>query len=131
VQFDLFDCEPLYDKIFGADETRPYTGNFGSAGYGSRKLVRIMGSLFIISFFALVLSIFGKILTFAKFLPELLRSKISENLDKIYWNYIFSFIKQNFIMLVMGSILNITNIEISVPQPSSRRLEVQTLGMTG
>ncbi len=84
-----------------------------------------------ISLIALVLSIFGKILTFAKFLPELLRSKISENLDKIYWNYIFSFIKQNLIMLVMGSILNITNIEISVPQPSSRRLEVQTLGMTG
>jgi len=124
VQFDLFDCEPLYEKIFGADETRPYTGNFGSAGYGSRKLVRIMGSLFMMSLIALGLSIFGKILTFAKFLPEPLRSKISGNLDKIYWNYVLSFIKQNFIMLVMGSILNITNIEMPVPQPPSRRLEI-------
>ena len=124
MQFDLFDCEPLYEKIFGADETRPYTGNFGSAGYGSRKLVRIMGSLFMMSLIALGLSIFGKILTFAKFLPEPLRSKISGNLDKIYWNYVLSFIKQNFIMLVMGSILNITNIEMPVPQPPSRRLEI-------
>ena len=124
MQFDLFDCEPLYEKIFGADETRPYTGNFGSAGYGSRKLVRIMGSLFMMSLIALGLSIFGKILTFAKFLPEPLRSKISGNLDKIYWNYVLSFIKQNFIMLVMGSILNITNIEMPVPQPPYRRLEI-------
>ena len=124
MQFDLFDCGPLYEKIFGADETRPYTGNFGSAGYGSRKLVRIMGSLFMMSLIALGLSIFGKILTFAKFLPEPLRSKISGNLDKIYWNYVLSFIKQNFIMLVMGSILNITNIEMPVPQPPSRRLEI-------
>ena len=131
MQFDLFDCEPLYDKIFGADETRPYTGNFGSAGYGSRKLVRIMGSLFMISLIALVLSIFGKILTFAKFLPEPLRSKISGNLDKIYWNYVLSFIKQNFIMLVMVGILNITNTEIPVPRPPSRRLEVQNLGIAG
>jgi hypothetical protein len=84
-----------------------------------------------ISLIALVLSIFGKILTFAKFLPEPLRSKISGIIDKIYWNYVLSFIKQNFIMLVMGSILNITNIEMPVPQPTSRRLEVQTLGMTG
>jgi hypothetical protein len=83
------------------------------------------------SLIALVLSIFGKILTFAKFLPEPLRSKISGNLDKIYWNYVLSFIKQNFIMLVMGGILNITNTEIPVPQPPSRRLEVQNLGMTG
>ena len=131
MQFDLFDCEPLYDKIFGADETRPYTGNFGSAGYGSRKLVRIMGSLFMISLIALVLSIFGKILTFAKFRPEPLRSKISGNLDKIYWNYVLSFIKQNFIMLVMGSLLNITDIEMPGQEPPSRRLEVQTLGIAG
>ena len=131
MQFDLFDCGPLYDKIFGEDETKPYTGNFGSAGYGSRKLVRVMGSLFIMSLITLVLSMFGKILTLAKFLPEPLRSKISEYLNKIYWNHVLSFIKQNFIMLVMGSLLNITNIEMPVPQPSSRRLDVQTLGITG
>jgi hypothetical protein len=25
VQFDLFDCSPLYNQMFGTDETLPYS----------------------------------------------------------------------------------------------------------
>jgi hypothetical protein len=74
-----------------------------------------MGSIFIISFFSLTLSLLGKLLLFAKFLPDPLNSKISELLAKFYWNGVFAFIKQNYIMLVMGSLLNITNINLAVP----------------
>ena len=122
MQFDLFDCDPLYDQIFGVDDTEPYTSNFESAGYGSRQLVRIMGSFFMISFISLVLSLLGRILLFAKFLPASLRSKISDLVSKFYWNCVFSSINQNYIMLVMGSLLNITNINMAVPQTPSRRL---------
>ncbi len=93
MQFDLFDCHPLYDQIFGVDETEPYTDNFGSAGYGSRQLMRIMGSLFMMSLISLALSLLLRILLFVKFLPAPLRSKISEFLNKIYWNYVLGFIK--------------------------------------
>jgi hypothetical protein len=34
-------------------------------------------------------------------------------------------------MLVIGSLLNITNINIAAPLPPSRRLGVQTSGVTG
>jgi hypothetical protein len=34
-------------------------------------------------------------------------------------------------MLVMGSLLNITDIEMPGLEPPSRRLEVQTLGIAG
>ena len=81
-----------------------------------------MGSLFVLSFITLAFTLLLRILLFVKFLPAPLRSKISDFLSKIYWNIVFGFIKQNYIMLVMGSLLNITNIEIAVPLKSSRRL---------
>ncbi len=93
MQFDLFNCDPLYDQIFDVDETKPYTDNFTYAGYGSRQLVRIMGSLFIISFISLALSILGRVLLFAKFLPASLRSKISDFLERFYWNIVLGYIK--------------------------------------
>jgi hypothetical protein len=64
--------------MFGADETQPYSDNFLAAGYGSRQLVRIMGSLFITTFCLLTLSLSARILLFAKFLSEKLRSKIEK-----------------------------------------------------
>ena len=79
-----------------------------------------MGSVFVISFAFLVLILLSRILLFAKFLPDTVRSKISSFLDKFYWNGVFSYIKQNYIMLVMGSLLNITN--TSLPPPSARNL---------
>jgi hypothetical protein len=120
VQFDLFDCGPLFDQLFGADDTKPYTSNFESAGYGSRQLARTMGSQFAITFVLLVLSMLLRILLCAKFLPDIVRSKISDFLFNIYWNGVFSYIKQNYIMLVMGSLLNITNINTALLKPSAR-----------
>jgi hypothetical protein len=64
--------------MFGADETQPYSANFFAAGYGSRQLVRIMGSLFMTTFCFITLSLFAKILLFAKFVPAILRSKIEK-----------------------------------------------------
>ncbi len=92
VQFDLFDCGPFFDQLFGVDDTKPYTINFKFAGYGSRQLSRTMGSLFVLSFLSLVLSLVLRILLFAKFLPDIVRSKISDFLVKIYWNGVISFI---------------------------------------
>jgi hypothetical protein len=110
VQFDLFDCNPLYNQIFGPDKTQPYSANFLAAGYGSRQLVRIMGSLFMTTFCFITLSLCARILLFAKFLPAICRSKIEKKLGTIYWNGFYGYIKQNYIMLLMGSLLNITNI---------------------
>ncbi len=120
MQFDYFDCEPLYDKLFGVDETEPYTSNFEFSGYSSRQLARNMGSVFVISFFFLVLILLLKILLFARFLPDTVRSKISSFLDKFFLNGVFSYVKQNYIMLVMGSLLNITN--TALPIPAARNL---------
>jgi hypothetical protein len=61
-----------------------------------------------------------RILLCAKFLPDIVRSKISDFLVNIYWNGVFSYIKQNYIMLVMGSLLNITNINTALLKPSAR-----------
>ncbi len=76
VQFDLFDCKALYNQMFGTDETKPYSSNFLATGYGSRQLVRTMGSLFMITLFTLGLSLLGRILLFAKFIPAPVRSMI-------------------------------------------------------
>ena len=122
VQFDLFDCGPLFDQLFGVDDTKPYTSNFESAGYRSRQLARTMGSQFAITFVFLVLSILLRILLCAKFLPDIVRSKISDFLVSFYWNGFFSYIKQNYIMLVMGSLLNITNINTALLQQSASNL---------
>jgi hypothetical protein len=80
--------------------------------------VRTMGSQFAILFVFLILSILLRILLYAKFVPDIVRSKISDFLVNFYWNGVFSYIKQNYIMLVMGSLLNITNINTALLKPS-------------
>jgi hypothetical protein len=52
-----------------------------------------MGSLFIISFISLALSMLGRVLLFAKFFPASLRTKISDFLGRFYWNIVLGYIK--------------------------------------
>jgi hypothetical protein len=78
--------------MFGPDDTEPFSPNFLAAGYGTRQLVRTMGSLFMIILCSLVLSGIGKMFLYAKFLPAILRSHIADYLDGVYWNGVFSLI---------------------------------------
>ncbi len=88
-----------------------------------------MGSVFVISYFFLVLISLLKILLFVRFLPDTVRSNISSFLDKFFWNSAFSYVKQNYIMLVMGSLLNITN--TARPLSAARNLSEESSAISG
>jgi len=76
VTFDIINTDPIYDGIFGADDTSPLNDHFYEAGYVSTDYIRNIGSLFLFIWIGLGLGISGLLILKIKKLPEKMRKKI-------------------------------------------------------
>ncbi len=67
--FDLIDTEPIYNYMFGVDNSEPLNDNFDYSGYSSLLFERNIGSLGIFIFIGIGLGVSGLIMVKIKKLP--------------------------------------------------------------
>jgi len=105
VAFDVIPTDGPYDAIFGFQESNPLTLNFELIGYESVYCIRNLGSMFLMFLLATLTGVILAITSISKSAKiHHYRGVVKE---KMFWNGIFSFLNETYIILSVSFMLNL------------------------
>jgi len=104
--FDALPTDDMYDFLFDIDE-EPISANFDTLGYSTRQFLYNVGSLGLLILFFLP---FLAMVYIFKYMPcETLTKFSAKQRNKIFFNDLFSFLLESYMMLAVCVCVNLTN----------------------
>ena len=109
MSFDPIDCDDFFDQNLQLKHTEPLSYNFDKIGYGSLYSIRNFGSLGFVFLVAPAIITVANLVGLCNFEScKKLRAYVNKAL---FWNGILGFLCENFMLMCISWMLNVTHFE--------------------